>query len=100
MGRTAVAATCTLAACALLLEACRTVPPTDVTNACEIFEDRPAWQDAVVQAGERWDVHPATILAFVHQESRFRATARPGWRRAFGVIPVGPRSSAVEMSGW
>jgi hypothetical protein len=33
-------------------------------------------------------------MAFVHQESRFRANARPGWRRVLWIFPVGRRSSA------
>jgi hypothetical protein len=30
----------------------------------------------------------------LHQESRFRARARPGWRFGLGVIPLGAASSA------
>ncbi len=34
------------------------------------------------------------LMAVLHQESRFRARARPGWRTLLGVIPLGPASSA------
>jgi hypothetical protein len=33
-------------------------------------------------------------MAVLHQESRFRARARPEWRTVLGVIPLGPASSA------
>jgi len=44
-------------------------------------------------------------MAVLHQESRFRARARPGWRLLLGVIPVGPASSAygygqVQAGTW
>ena len=78
----------------MLLEACAQVPPSDLDDLCAIFEARPAWRAAAEGAAARWEVDAATILAVIHQESRFRATARPGWRLALGVVPVGPRSSA------
>jgi len=83
-----------LAALVLLAEACAQTPPRASRDACRIFADNPQWRAAAVSAGDRWGVHPATILAVIHQESRFRPTARPGWRRLLGVVPIAPRSSA------
>ncbi len=94
VGVTAAAGLSTLVALVFFVEACAHVPPRRVDDACEIFAERPSWREATHAAAERWGVHPATTLAFVHQESRFRSTARPGWRRFLGVIPVGARSSA------
>ncbi len=94
MGRTIVGGLVSLVAAGLLLEACAQLPPADLDNICAIFEERPSWQSAADEAASRWQVEVGTILAMIHQESRFRSSARPGWRRAFGVVPLGPRSSA------
>ena len=78
----------------MLLEACAQVPPADPDDLCAIFEERPDWRAGAMAAATRWQVDASMILALVHQESRFRSSARPGWKRAVGLVPVGPRSSA------
>jgi hypothetical protein len=94
MARTLLGVSASLVAAGLLLEACAQVPPAETDDLCAMFAERPSWQAAAAAAAARWEVNVGTILAVVHQESRFHSTARPGWQRAFGVIPVGPRSSA------
>ena len=79
---------------ALLLEACANAPPANPDDVCAMFDERPGWREATDSAVERWQVNAGTILAFMHQESRFRPTARPGWQRLAGVVPVGRRSTA------
>ena len=93
-GVTAAAGLASLVTMALLQHACATVPPSDPDDVCAMFDQRPEWREAADAAVERWDVSAATILAFIHQESRFRPAARPGWKRLLGVVPVGRRSSA------
>ena len=89
------AACATLAvAVVLLFQACRTLPPRDVDDLCAIFEERPAWREATRRSYARWGVPEPVQVAFLHQESRFRHRARPGWRKLLGVIPVGRLSSA------
>jgi hypothetical protein len=78
----------------LLFQACSTLPPRDADDLCAIFEERPEWRAAARRAHERWGVAEPIQLAFLHQESRFRHRARPGWRKLLGVIPVGRLSSA------
>ena len=68
-------------------------PPQQVEDLCGLFAERGAWRSAALRAGERWEVPPGLLLAVIHQESRFRAQARPWWR-LLGLFPVAPASSA------
>jgi len=89
----------------LFVAACAHLPPRQLDDLCGLFAEKPEWRDAAERARERWGVAPSISMAILHQESRFRAKARPGWRKAFGVIPVGPASSAygygqVKPAAW
>ena len=79
---------------ALLLQACVTRPPDDIDDLCEIFSQKSDWHEGARRSFERWGVPEPVQLAFVHQESRFRADARPGRRRVLWVFPGGRLSSA------
>ncbi len=59
-----------------------------------MFEQRESWREATTRSRDRWGVPEPVQLAILHQESRFRPTARPGWRTVFWIIPVGRLSSA------
>ncbi|MDX1649515.1 MAG: hypothetical protein R3263_06645 [Myxococcota bacterium] len=78
----------------MLFQACSTLPPRDADDLCAIFAERPAWREATRRSFSRWGVPEPIQVAFLHQESRFRHRARPGWRKLLGVIPVGRLSSA------
>lgn len=67
-------------------------PPQQVEDICHLLLERADWYEATSRAGARWDVSPGALLAVIHQESRFRASARP-WSRFLG-IPLAPASSA------
>ncbi len=76
-----------LPAAALLATGCASPPPPDVSNACAILEDRGAWYHAAIKAQKRWNMPVALTLAFIHQESSFKANARPERKKLFGFIP-------------
>jgi hypothetical protein len=78
----------------LLFQSCTTPPPRHRDDLCAIFHEKREWYRAARRSFERWGVPVSVQLAVVHQESRFRAGARPGWRTVLWVIPVGRRSSA------
>lgn len=86
----AAAAAC---ACALLA-GCAEPRPSSVANACEIFSQKIHWYEAARDSQQRWNIPMALLLAFVHQESSFHATARPPRRRLLGFIPWVRPSSA------
>jgi hypothetical protein len=80
-------------ACIFLLQACQTLPPRDLDDLCSMFEQRPSWEAAAQSSRERWGVPEPILMAMLHQESRFQADAKPGWRTFLGV-PIAPASSA------
>jgi len=78
----------------LLFLACTTLPPRHPDDLCSIFSEKRGWYEATRSSGQRWGVPEPVLLAVLHQESRFRADAKPGYRRLLGLVPVGRLSSA------
>ena len=76
----------------MLLSACTTSPPEQVDNVCDIFLEKSGWYEDAKGSRARWNVPVSVSMAFMHQESRFVATAKPPRKKLFGVIP-GPRPS-------
>lgn len=79
-------------ACALLLAGCTTTPPRDVNNICSIFYEKDDWYDDAEDARKRWGTPIPVMMAIMHQESRFKAKAKPPRKKILWVIP-GPRAS-------
>ncbi|MGA0150251.1 MAG: hypothetical protein ACO3LD_04135 [Luminiphilus sp.] len=75
-----------------MLIACTTSPPEQVDNVCDIFREKSGWYEDAKESRARWNVPISVSMAFMHQESRFVATAKPPRKKLFGVIP-GPRPS-------
>ncbi len=83
----------------LLLAACATVPPPrNVSDACAIFAEYRHWRPVAQAASRRWDVPLPVLLAIIHQESAFRADARPPRPWYLGFIPGARPSSAYGYS--
>ena len=80
----------------LLLSACATPQPQNINNACEMFEERAAWQAAAISSQERWNIPMEVTLAFVHQESSFKANAKPPRKKLLGFIPWFGRVSSAS----
>ncbi|MDG4554716.1 MAG: hypothetical protein P9E24_10810 [Candidatus Competibacter sp.] len=78
----------------LLVASCATAPPRDIDNACALFEQYESWSADADAASQRWGVPLPVLLAIVHQESAFRADARPPRAWYLGFIP-GPRPSSA-----
>lgn len=71
---------------------CTTSPPRDLDNVCAIFREKKGWYDDARDAQKTWGGDIAIFMAFMHQESRFVARAKPPRRKILWVIP-GPRPS-------
>jgi hypothetical protein len=84
----------TLLLLGLSLTGCTTSPPRDVNNICAIFEEKDEWYDDAADASEEWGSPIPVMMAIMHQESRFRADARPPRKKILGFIP-GPRASSA-----
>lgn len=78
----------------LLSVSCATVPPKQVNDVCDIFEDKYDWYVAAKKAHKEWGSPAYVTMAIMHQESRFRAKAKPPRKKYFGFIP-GPRPSSA-----
>ena len=74
------------------MSACATSPPSDVNDACEIFREKSGWYKDAKKSRARWDAPISVMMAIMHQESRFVATAKPPRQKIWGIIP-GPRPS-------
>ena len=57
---------------------------TDLDDACDILRDRIGWFTAASDVSEKWQISVPTILAIMHQESRFKATAAAKTTSAYG----------------
>ncbi len=79
---------------ALLLAGCAAGPPANIDDVCSIFEERPQWYREAKDSYLRWRVPIPTLMAIIHQESSFRADARPKRKKILGFIP-GPRPSTA-----
>ncbi len=79
---------------AAVLAACASTPPDDISDACEIFEDKGGWYGATRRAEKRWGLPKHIQLAIIRQESGFDADAKPARRRFLFVFPGSRKSSA------
>lgn len=77
-----------------LLGACVAAPPANTQNACLIFEQRREWFKAAKKSEERWKIPLSISLAFIEQESSFRANAKPERMLILGFIPGARPSDA------
>ncbi len=66
----------------------------NINDACDLLENKRGWYKEVNKASVEWQVPKATILAFIHQESKFKANAKPPRKRLFGIIPTFRPSTA------
>lgn len=76
------------------LAGCVASQPRDTTDVCSIFEDRRSWYKSAKASTERWGIPIAVNMAFIYQESSFRARAKPERTRFLWVLP-GPRPSSA-----
>ncbi len=74
------------------LAGCTTSPPSNVDDVCAIFEEKSGWYEDAKSARARWGVPISVMMAVMHQESTFEATAKPPRKMIWGFIP-GPRPS-------
>jgi hypothetical protein len=85
-------------ATAVLTVSCATRPPAEPDDLCAIFTEKRGWHKDARRAAERWGVPEAVQLALIHQESSFKAKARPPRRWFLWLIP-GPRPSSAYGYG-
>ncbi len=72
--------------------------PRDLDNACSIVSQNPNWLREMKRVERKWGVPVHVQMATIYQESKFVSDARPPFRYALGVIPMGRQSSALGFS--
>ena len=71
-------------AIAAMLVACSEGQVDASANACQIMQDHTKWKRALEQSQKDYDVAPSVVLALIHQESKFNATAKSSSSTAYG----------------
>jgi hypothetical protein len=77
-----------------VMTACTTSPPRNPNNICDIFREKSGWYDDAKAASKRWNSPIPSMMAIMHQESRFVANAKPPRKYWLGFIPAGRMSDA------
>ncbi len=67
--------------------------PVQQGDLCAIFDQNPSWYSYALKSETTWGTPKHIQLAFVRQESSFRANAKPPFRW-FLFVPLGRASSA------
>jgi hypothetical protein len=80
------------------LSSCVSSPPEKPDNLCEIFQEKRSWYKAAIRTEKRWKLPPYVLMAFIHQESSFKAKIRPERDKLLGFIPWFRPSSSVGYS--
>ena len=62
---------------ALLVGGCSSLPNSTLNDICAIYDENPSWRRAAKRSSEKWNVPVWTLMAIVHQESRFKGNAKP-----------------------
>ena len=82
----------------MLVSGCATTPPEQTDNVCDIFREKSGWYTDAKESRARWGVPISVSMAFMHQESRFVATAKPPRRKLWGFIPGSRPSDSYGYS--
>lgn len=79
---------------AVFLSSCAIRPPSDVDNICSIFYEKRLWFRAANNSATTYEIPITLMMAIIHQESRFRAYARPVRNKILWILPGARPSDA------
>lgn len=78
----------------VLLQSCVGRPPANAADLCDIFQEKRRWYRSAQKSEKRWGTDISIIMAFMYQESSYRARAKPPRKKILWVIP-GPRPTSA-----
>lgn len=88
-----------LSLCVVLLTSCASRgQPSNVTNLCAIFKEKPKWYHSAKDSAAKWGGPIHVPMAIIYQESTFNRNARPKMNYFLGIIPTGRKSNAFGYS--
>ena len=76
------------------LSGCASSTPKDREDVCEIFYEKKGWYKDAKKSQRKWGSSIPVMMAFIYQESRFQAKAKPPRKKILWVIP-GPRPASA-----
>ena len=71
----------------IVLSGCLSTPAREVTNICDLLDEKVSWYNAVKKNEEEWGAPMHWQVAISQQESHFASNARPPRNKIFGIIP-------------
>lgn len=81
-----------------ILAACASQPPREPDNICAIFAEKDKWYKQARKSYKRWGTSIPVLMAFTHQESAYRAKAKPPRKKILGFIPGRRPASAFGFA--
>ena len=81
-----------------VLSGCTASQPKNTGDICAIFFEKDDWYEEAADARDDWGSPIPVMMAIMHQESRFDATAKPARKKLFGFIPWFRPSDAYGYS--
>ena len=78
----------------LVLGGCSSSPPKNREDLCEIFREKGRWYKHAAASQRKWGSSIPVMMAFIYQESRFQARAKPPRKKILWIIP-GPRPASA-----
>lgn len=78
----------------LFLGGCTSSTPKQQDNVCEIFYEKKGWYKDAKKSQRKWGTPIPVMMAFIHQESRFKARAKPPRKKILWIFP-GPRPASA-----
>ena len=62
------------------------------------MNENPRWQNSLLNAKQKWNADPSTVMAIIRQESSFDSNAAPDREKILGFIPWKRPTSAKGYS--
>ena len=56
---------------------CASSIPSNQDDICDILNENPRWQNSLLEAKQKWNADPSTVMAIIRQESSFDSNAKP-----------------------
>ncbi len=71
----------------LAISSCANNIPSNQDDICDILDENPEWQNSLLEAKQKWNADPSTVMAIIRQESSFDSNAAPDREKILGFIP-------------
>jgi len=82
----------------IVLSGCFSTPAREVTNICDLLDEKVSWYQAVKKSEKKWGAPIYIQLAFIKKESDFDWSAKPERTKLFKIIPYKRKSSSFGYS--